>query len=116
MTVETTITPKYLRSKTKDEIIDHVMRLLAENAQLRKDLEWEPIETAPKPTDPDTKILAIGKIKGEENWCVGTIFWHGHTWASALTETGCRRPLWNPMFWKRVLPPPTVVKQPRRDV
>lgn len=34
-TTETKITPQYLRGKTKDEIIDHVMRLLKENDDLR---------------------------------------------------------------------------------
>lgn len=33
--ITTTITPQYLRGKTKDEIIDHVMRLLKENDDLR---------------------------------------------------------------------------------
>ena len=34
VTVETTITAKYLRNKVKDEVIDHVMRLFKENDQL----------------------------------------------------------------------------------
>jgi hypothetical protein len=32
--IETTITRAYLRNKTKDEIIEHVMRLLDENDAL----------------------------------------------------------------------------------
>lgn len=44
ITIETTITPKYLRSKTKDEIIDHVMRLLRENDDLRAAIEAQALE------------------------------------------------------------------------
>lgn len=52
ITVETTITRKYLLNKTKDEIIEHVMRLLDENdkwaglvAKLTSDLELSRVES-----------------------------------------------------------------------
>lgn len=39
VTIETTITRQYLRNKTKDEIIEHVMRLLNENDVLMARLQ-----------------------------------------------------------------------------
>lgn len=40
-TVETTITRAYLRNRTKDEIINHVMRLLDENDKLTAEVaQW----------------------------------------------------------------------------
>ena len=85
VTIETTITPKYLRNKTKDEIIDHVMRLLSENDALAAKVPtWRPIDEY---EDSMGEVLISGFLGlNFERWYASAIKINGRWWDSDVTK------------------------------